>query len=139
MQTHPNNPHDQWSAMRRRFYRHGSIMVEEYSVDWDDPGQSTEERILALIEANEDRCLYLNPQFTVTCQQPVAEFFGRARKCQAAWFRRFGKVLGSAGLRRASKRFSFKDRQFTFTGMMVVHGRLLAPHEWPRSDPPAGR
>jgi hypothetical protein len=106
------------------------ILVQRFAVDWDDLEKGTGDRVLEIGGRHSTGCFYLNPRYTVSCPEPSPEFFHRARKCQAAWCRTMGQVLGSSNRRRAASRARAIERQLAFTGILIIDGNHIDPREW---------
>jgi hypothetical protein len=114
------------------------VQVSAFPFDWNDVDYETIHLVVAARAVQiSDNCtmgyFYLNPQVTVYSPGPSIAFLKKARKCQAAWCRRFAKTIGAAAFRRQARNCdNFCSRQLAYHGIMVVHGKWVAPHDWKR-------
>ena len=75
---------------------------------------------------------YANPAVHVASESVTREFLLETRRQQRAWFYALNQQFGSAD---RVKRFFAREppliRQLAFTGILLLGGRHIAPHEWP--------
>lgn len=113
----------------------GGVTVRAFAVDWGSPEAGAETRFEQMAQSDRTKSFYLNPETSVTSPIPSPEFFRAVRKAQARWCRRFTAALGrSANLKRIRRDLPFWPRQFLINGLLVVKGRLIAPHDWSRAE-----
>lgn len=73
-----------------------------------------------------------NPVYRVTSERPTSEFMEEARKSQNAWFRRAKDMLGSSGrVQRELNQMTPIIRQLSHTGILIINGEHVLPHDWP--------
>lgn len=101
-----------------------------YDEDWNDLAAVTRERILKLKPQSPGWCIYLNPAFTVEAPEFSAEFSQEARRCQRAWLRTMNRTLGNRNRRHFAIKADFLTRQLAHSGMLIVNGEVVAPHDW---------
>jgi hypothetical protein len=89
-------------------------------------------RVVQIADAELQGCYYLNPEVTVYSQLPSLAFARQVRKCQAAWCRRFGKVVGASAFRRQARSRAFFIRQLAYQGILIADGKWIAPQDWQR-------
>lgn len=102
--------------------------------DWSDLAAVTRERILKLKPQPPGSCIYLNAAFTVEAPVFSAEFSQEARRCQRAWLRTMNRTLGNRNRRHFAIRADFLTRQLAHSGMLIVNGEVVAPHDWTSMD-----
>jgi hypothetical protein len=107
-----------------------SVTVARYAIDWNDPGATTAIRVDTLAREKRDGCFYFNPETTVNAPAACSEFFRVVRNAQASWYRRFRTTIGAAELKRHRSTLAFWERQCKCDGVLVIHQRLIAPHDW---------
>jgi hypothetical protein len=113
------------------------VSVRKHRVDdedWNDLAAVTRERILKLKPQPPGSCIYLNPAFTVEAPEFSAEFSQEARRCQRAWLRTMNRTLGNRNRKHFAIRADFLTRQLAHTGMLIVNGNIVPPHDWTAMD-----
>ncbi len=98
--------------------------------DEEDWGIATEKRMQKIVEQNQDGCFYLNPLFTVSSLIFSKAFSNKARKCQSNWYRRVDQTLIRKHRKRRERELKFYIRQLTYTGILIIDGKDIPPHEW---------
>ena len=88
------------------------------------------DRILKLDPRPPRWCIYLNPAFTVEGPKFSQVFCQEARRCQRTWIRTMNKVLGNRNRRHFAIKADFLTRQLAHTGMLIVNGNIISPHDW---------
>ncbi len=142
----PDPTANDWNA-GARLEGQPPVRTEHFVPNPDDPGEGISERTSAF-RGNAPRCIYLNPIATVTCEEPTAAFFLEVRKQQGRWCRLYKRKLGKAVCRsvkdwavaeRKSRCSAFWDRSFCYTGLLLIDGDVIPPHEWPDRRIPCRR
>ncbi|MFK7776635.1 MAG: hypothetical protein QM501_00760 [Gimesia sp.] len=59
-----------------------------------------------------------------------ADFSRKARKCQANWYRRIDQALLRKGRKRCERELDFWSRQKAYTGVLIIDGKPIPPHDW---------
>jgi hypothetical protein len=119
------------------------VRMDRHSLDWNTLAEDVAERIDMALKQEATGCRYFNPAVTVTCLQPSPEFWRIVRKEQARWCRQAGKTIPRRSRRSPScwtsggewvseKHARFLDRALCFTGILLIGGQLVPPHEWPK-------
>ncbi|MBL4883719.1 MAG: hypothetical protein JKY95_04160 [Planctomycetaceae bacterium] len=100
--------------------------------EWDEDAwiESTSKKIGEIAEGKRRGCFYLNPGFIVSATRFSAEFSSKARKCQANWYRRVDQVLLRKHRKRRERELDFWSRQNAYTGILIIEGQPIPPHEW---------
>lgn len=109
------------------------VSVLKHRVDdemWNDLAAVTKERILMLKPQPAGWCIYLNAAFTVEAPEFSVEFSEEARRCQRAWIRMMNRTLGNRNRRHFAIRADFLTRQLAHTGMLIMNGNIVPPHDW---------
>jgi len=109
------------------------VRVEQHQLpEWDEDAwaATTAERVGEIARDNRAGCFYLNPIFTVSAASFSAEFSRKARKCQASWYRRVDQVLLRKHRKRRERALTFLERQLAYTGILIIDGNPVPPHEW---------
>lgn len=101
-----------------------------YDEDWNDLAAVTRERVLKLKPQPPGSCIYLNPAFTVQAPEFSRAFSEEARRCQRAWLRTMNRTLGNRNRRHFAIKADFMTRQLAHSGMLIVNGEVVAPHDW---------
>ena len=111
----------------------GRVQIQEHQVpEWDEDSwiATTTRRIEKIAEDGVCGCLYLNPLYTVSSPCFSADFSRKARKCQANWYRRVDQVLVRKHRKRRERNLRFWKRQAAYTGILIIEGQPVPPHEW---------
>ncbi len=109
------------------------VLVEELQTpEWDEDEWivSTGKRVRDIVEGKRSGCFYLNPLFTVSVSCFSPEFSRKARKCQAAWYRRVDQCLLRKRRKRLERKLDFWRRQAAYTGFLIIDGKCVPPHDW---------
>lgn len=123
------------------------VRVNHHPVDWNTLAESVAERIYAFLNQGAKGCRYFNPAATVSCPSPTPEFFRLIRRVQSGWCRRAGGTIPRSARRSSSRWVSSDtginskhdlhlDRALCFTGVLFIDGKLVLPHNWPKSEEP---
>lgn len=97
---------------------------------WDDLAAVTDERIRKFKPHPPSWCVYLNPEYTVECPEFSPEFTQEARRCQRAWMRTMNRTLGNKNRRDFAINADFLTRQLAHSGMLIISGNVVPPHDW---------
>jgi hypothetical protein len=113
------------------------IQVQKIPFDWNDVDcdslfDPVFERVTEIVDQRQKGCFYLNQEVTVFASRPSIEFLATARKCQAAWCRRFAKVVGAAEFRRQAKSRGIYHRMLGYYGILLIDGIPIPPNSWNR-------
>ena len=114
-------------------YRTRRVSVRNHRVHgemWGDLAAVTNDRILKFRPHPPGWCVYLNPGYTVESPEFSLEFTQEARKCQGAWLRTMGRTLGNRNRRHFAINADFLTRQLAHSGMLIVNGNVVPPHDW---------
>jgi len=116
------------------------VSVQRHQPDMEDPGAEVWKRIESFT-GQTPTCLYVNPIGTVSCDEPIPEFFRAAREFQATWCQRYKSLFGRRALRSAKDWVTWKgyqtrearywDRAACFTGILFINDQFIPPHRWP--------
>ena len=112
------------------------VSIQRHVANWDDLEGNTWKRVVEIGRRQLAGCYYLNPGFSVSCPVPTKAFFRKARRCQAAWCRTMGQVLGSANRRKVARRSTCLERQLVFTGILIIDGYQVDPRAWTQFEHP---
>ena len=132
--------HDDTTPLSGRTSPQHAVRVQHHQPDINNLFEQVLLRTQALLEAEQPAYLFANPIITVTSDQPAPEFFRVVRKRQAAWCKQSRTLFGRKAMRQAkhwvmptapmSKYQRFLTRALCFTGILLVYGKVTAPHEW---------
>jgi len=116
------------------------VSVQRHQPDLEDPGAEVWKRIESFA-GQAPPCLYVNPIGTISCDEPIPEFFRAAREFQAKWCKRYQALFGRRVLRSVSNWVTWKgyqshdtrywDRAACFTGILFINDTFIPPHQWP--------
>jgi len=109
------------------------VRVKEHQIPECDEGDWIEfiaKKVGEIAIGSRAGCFYLNPLFTVSASWFSAEFSRKARKCQANWYRRVDQALQRKHRKRRERELDFWSRQAAYTGILIIEGQPVPPHEW---------
>lgn len=76
---------------------------------------------------------FVTPIGMVRAEQPTTDFLNAARRLQHAYWRQLKDILGSSSrVKRHFKNLNPLIRQLQFTGVMIINGKHVLPHRWPK-------
>ncbi len=99
------------------------VSVQEFAVDFEDPGACTEIRLRQLLNANKPGVHYLNPQFTVSASDLCGTFCEQTEKSSRGWFRNLDRVVRTRGRKAMYKQANRKEKSLGYAGVIVIHGK----------------
>jgi len=114
--------------------------VRRHQPDIDNLLEQMKARTLRVLEEQSSRYVYVNPIVTITCDEPISEFFFLIRKRQAEWFKRSRTIFSRRLGRRVKNWFTgsehtkfekFMSRGLQLTGLLFVNGTPVPQNQWP--------
>jgi len=105
--------------------------------DWEHPGDEMIGRLFTawlktLPHYNPSFTAYANPCAVVFSRRATGPFLRLARQFQRDWFSQLNDLFfGAERVRRAMNQLDRVARQLAFTGVMIVNGHHVFPHQWP--------
>ena len=123
------------------------VRIQRHHPDMHSLAEDVWDRIAATVNRAPLGCHYFNPAVTVSCPRPSPEFFRIVRREQAKWCRQTNTTFPRRARRRASNWVSggevirhkfgrYLDRALCFTGLLIIDGRLVPHHKWPKATTP---
>jgi hypothetical protein len=116
------------------------VTVRRHRIDWDNDQFDvvTGKRIQTLGRRLSSGSWYLNPEYTVSCSAPTAEFFQRVKEVQSdwRWTRRKGRPgLGNHGLKQEAKKAVRQGRRAAFWELDLDFRKVSAEESLPQVIP----
>ena len=122
--------------------RSSEITIQRHPTDMNNLAEPVVERITAHLGQKSAGCVYFNPAVTISCPQPGPEFFQRVKQEQSRWCQRASSTFKNSVRRKVSswispdvvegRRDQYHDRALCFTGILLINGKMIPHHNWPR-------
>jgi hypothetical protein len=77
-----------------------------------------------------------NPMFTVAAPRPTIDFIRESKRAQRIWLTRLRDSMfwTARGMKRVIADENPLLRQLQYTGVMVILGKHVLPHQWPKGE-----
>lgn len=117
-----------------------SLKIRDCEPDFDNMADVVDRRV-GEWRGQPTGVAYFTPDVTITADSLSHAFMRAVRKYQGRWAKRSETTFPRWARKsvrnwvspkpRQSKYEKFLERAFCFTGVLLVNGKILPPHEWP--------